>query len=417
MSCDKKTWTKACSEFKSAYGRDVKSAKEFSVILSMVKCYKSSIYDQIRKYHIVNNTLPSYEQVYGFVQDTLKSGVKSQSYYSGDISWNEANIKGKRKYYVEGYASTTDEDDYFETVTKEGQEDLLDQFRDKIITLDIEHDDWVDENGKVLRKPKTSTLPIGKVIHAELKEKGVWVKVEINDMHPNFKNVWESIKRRFLHSFSIGFWEVEVVRREIAGIARKFISRLHLNNLTLTGNPVNTNATFLPTMKAILKSKEGETMVEENQENNVQEGVEDNTQTEEGSQESGKESSKQETDDKSDDESLIKQVADISVELSQTKAELEKQKNELVEAQKKFESEKAAFTEQKETITKELQGPLSAIKAHKEEIKNLRTEITNLKADIEKPILKAKIEHEDVSLLSNQADSNKSNSSVLGLIN
>jgi phage head maturation protease len=184
--------------------------------------------------------------------------------------WSEVTLKGSKEYYVEGYASTIDEDLSGEIVGMEAQERLLAQIKANNITLDVEHSEWYDDNGNVLPKPKNTTIPVAKVVSAELRERGVWVKAKINPHIPSFRSIWNSIKDGFLKAFSIAFYPVAK--------AGKVISDLNLVNITLTGSPVNTGATFNAVMKsakAYLDSqKKKENLEEEKMTEEIKEKVE-----------------------------------------------------------------------------------------------------------------------------------------------
>jgi phage head maturation protease len=192
--------------------------------------------------------------------------TESLKFMTPEFQWVEAEIKGQKKCFVEGYISTIDADDYNEVVTMHAQEKILKACLNQTITMDVEHDEFIEGN-QVLAKPKNTKIPVAKIVEATMKAKGVWVKAEINQDSGAFKKVWGSIKNNFLHSFSIAFAPLKAITKSVNGVATKFIDDLNLINVTLTGSPVNTNATFVPVMKAAIKSMDN-TMVEEN--NNIE---------------------------------------------------------------------------------------------------------------------------------------------------
>lgn len=171
----------------------------------------------------------------------------------GRLAFKESILKGIKKYFVEGYASTTEKDLAGEVINDSAQLSMLRQFRQRNITIDIEHEEWYDDDGKKLNKPKSAMIPVAKVIEAKLDPKGTWVKAELNTNIKRFDEVWGSIKDGFLNAFSIGFFPISQ--------SGNVISDLNIVNLTLTGTPVNTGATFTPVLKsavAYLKSIEKE---------------------------------------------------------------------------------------------------------------------------------------------------------------
>jgi len=156
--------------------------------------------------------------------------------------WSEVNLKGEKKFYIEGYASTIDEDKAGEILDITAQQDICNQMQGTNITMDIEHEEWYDANGNILQRPKNEKIPVAKIVNAELRPRGTWVKAEINTNINSFKQVWGSIKDGFLKAFSVAFYPVEKVG--------SVIKHLNLVNVTLTGSPVNPNATFAVSMKS-----------------------------------------------------------------------------------------------------------------------------------------------------------------------
>ncbi len=156
--------------------------------------------------------------------------------------WSEVNLKGEKQYFIEGYASTIDEDKAGEIIDMSAQQDILNQIQNENITMDIEHEEWYDDNGKMLQRPRNEKIPVAKIVSAELRERGVWVKAQINTNLGKFNEVWGSIKDGFLKAFSVAFYPVQK--------ASNVIKRLNLVNVTLTGSPVNPRATFAVSMKS-----------------------------------------------------------------------------------------------------------------------------------------------------------------------
>jgi len=161
----------------------------------------------------------------------------------------EVITKGTKKCMVEGYISTTDKDLASEILSMSAQNDILDQVTDRLITFDAEHEVWFDKEGNENSKP-TSNIPLGKIVEAKIKGNGVWVKAEINQDNPRFNNIWDSIKKGFLNAFSVSFYPVEAIKRKVGILTESIVNRLNLINVSLTGNPCNTSATFTPIMKS-----------------------------------------------------------------------------------------------------------------------------------------------------------------------
>jgi phage head maturation protease len=156
--------------------------------------------------------------------------------------WSEVNLKGEKQFFIEGYASTIDQDKAGEILEFSAQEDIFKQVQNENITMDIEHEEWYSNDGKVLQRPKNEKIPVAKIVSAELRPRGVWVKAQINTNLRSFNEVWGSIKDGFLKAFSVAFYPVQ----KVGGI----IKHLNLVNITLTGSPVNPQATFAVSMKS-----------------------------------------------------------------------------------------------------------------------------------------------------------------------
>lgn len=156
--------------------------------------------------------------------------------------WSEVNLKGEKAYYIEGYASTIDTDKAGETIEMSAQHDIHNQILNENITMDVEHEEWYDASGKILSKPKNEKIPVAKIISSEVRPRGVWVKAQINTNLRSFNELWGSIKDGFLKAFSVAFYPTQ----KAGGI----IKHLNLVNITLTGSPVNPNATFAVSMKS-----------------------------------------------------------------------------------------------------------------------------------------------------------------------
>jgi len=308
--------------------------------------------------------------------------------------YSEVTLKGEKKYYVEGFVSTIDPDLKNEIVDMEGQRDILTQIKGNIITMDIDHEEWFELSGgvqnpentdsKVLNSPKGKNLPVAKIVEAELRAQGVWVKAEINKHLPDFNSVWGSIKDRFLHSFSIAFYPVKAITKSIGGIAYTFISALKLVNVTLTGCPVNPSATFIPIMKAALKS-EGIKVTEEVIQSEQPEPV---VETPIQSEPVVAEKTQTEPVETVSTEDVIKKIQEERDALSA-------ERDKLLEEKKTWE-----MTVQKPepvviTQTEVDHGPLSAIKALTADKVKLQKEVASLKAELAKPIMKAYVSRSD----------------------
>jgi phage head maturation protease/uncharacterized C2H2 Zn-finger protein len=290
--------------------------------------------------------------------------------------WSEVNLKGEKKYFIEGYASTIDEDKAGEILDMSAQQDIYNQMQNENITMDIEHEEWYSNDGKLLQRPKNEKIPVAKIVHAELRPKGVWVKAQLNTNLRSFSEVWGSIKDGFLKAFSVAFYPIQ----KAGGV----IQHLNLVNVTLTGSPVNPNATFAVSMKSAAAWMDTQELKAEYN---------------------------PELSNPADSQS-VKQPKNTEIKSEEKK--MAEKEFECKKCDKEFESkeafaehmEKTHGKEEKEPETKcddakvkaeepviDIQAEVKAMRdAHEAEIKALQTEVANLKAELAKPVMKATVE-------------------------
>lgn len=282
------------------------------------------------------------------------------------FQYSVIDLKGEKEYFVEGYASTIGEDKSGEVITPDAQRDIFNQIQNENITMDLEHEEWYDDKGNVLPRPKNERIPVAKIIESRLTPKGVYVKAQLNTNLRGFKEVWGSIKDGFLKAFSVAFYPVQKV-----GSA---IKHLQLVNVTLTGSPVNTQATFTASMKSASawmdseKAKEVVLMAEDDKKKlTPEEEEEEKKKKKEAEQKAESEDSKEDKKEDEDEEKKKK---------AETKAEPKPDVEKIVADMK---AEHAA-------ALKSLNDKLElATKEHS-------AEVAKLKAELEKPVLKAKVE-------------------------
>jgi hypothetical protein len=262
-----------------------------------------------------------------------------------DFGFGSVIIKGARKYYVEGYASTIDQDKAGEIISISAQEDIYNQLVGESITLDLEHELWYDDSGQIMPRPSNDKIPIAKVVDARIDSRGVWIKAELNQNLSKFSEVWGSIKDGFLKAFSVAFYPVKK--------AGNIIQKLNLVNITLTGSPVNPNATFSATLKSASaylsseKTKEENNMTEEKTEPITEPQAEETPEVSETTEPEG-------------EAQEVEQPEEAVPEVKSEPSEIEVIKVELTEL--------------------------------KSEVSNLKEENAKLKAELTKPVMKAKVE-------------------------
>ena len=168
-------------------------------------------------------------------------------------------VKSSGDFFIEGLVSTPDPDDYNDVVTTSAQVSIDNQLKNFDITMDLEHEEWIDPVTGIRHERKQDKIPVALIVDSKVTENGTFVRAMLNKAHPMFDNILQSIKKGFLHSFSIAY---DVTKREIRNIGKKtfrFIEDLVISNIGITGNPVNKKATFKIALKSISKK-----MAEEN---------------------------------------------------------------------------------------------------------------------------------------------------------
>ena len=284
--------------------------------------------------------------------------------------------KGEKHYYLEGYFSTIDKDLSLETVTKSAQMDILDQVMNRTITVDAEHEVFYDDKGNPKYKP-SSAISLGKVVYAEMRTKGVWGKVELNPHIERFENIWKSALKGFVNAFSVAFIPLQAVKKKVNGIMESFVERLNLVNITITGNPMNPAAGFIPTMKSAANLL-NDTYLENKEESLM------STKTIKKSEED------KESKEAKEMEELKKKADDDDEELTEEEKKKLKKKAEDEEAEKEKEAlKKKADEEEAEKDKEEKVKTKTMIEQLEAKLKTLESKVTVLEA---KPIMKSKID-------------------------
>ncbi len=320
------------------------------------------------------------------------------------FGFSEAIIKGERKYYVEGYASTIDEDKAGEVLDHSAQQDIFNQIQSENITMDIEHEEWYDSNGKVLSRPKNEKIPVAKVVDAKLTPKGTWIKAEINPHLRSFKELWGSITDGFLKAFSVAFYPVSK--------SGNVIKALRLVNITLTGSPVNPQATFSATMKSASAYLDSLTHFEEDLKAEKPDTNSTNLEDQADSPSTSKVNNPDEPKTKSEDKKMAEDKKEI--ECKECDKEFESQealdkhyesahKKEEKKAEVKAEVPNVDVSAELKAVKDSHEAELKALKeSHEAEIKALREQVAVLNKQLEEPVMKAKVEKTEVKMVKPQ---------------
>lgn len=162
---------------------------------------------------------------------------------------------GEKNYFIEGHISTIDPDSAKDITTSSCQDDLTTQTKTKDITMDLDHESFRNEDGTIPERD-LNKIPVAKITESKRTAVGTYVKAMLNKSHPMFKNILSSIKNGFLHSFSIAYNVRDAVFKTVNGEQFRLLNKVELRNVGITGNPVNTNATFSVSLKSYIKQME-----------------------------------------------------------------------------------------------------------------------------------------------------------------
>ena len=171
----------------------------------------------------------------------------------------ELKSNGEKQYFIEGLVSTIEPDDYNDVVTQKAQRSIDSQLKKFNITMDLEHEEWINPTTGKRNDRKQDKIPVALVVKSNVTNEGTLVKAKLNTSHPMFDSILKSIQEGFLHSFSIAY---DVTKKQIKQVGEdvyRLIEDLIISNIGITGNPVNKGATFRVALKSINKN-----MVEDN---------------------------------------------------------------------------------------------------------------------------------------------------------
>lgn len=198
------------------------------------------------------------------------SDNKNVTISCSSFNLEESELKSNKVPRLIGLLSTSNVDSNKDLVTKEAQLSLIQQIKDKasknrFITMDEDHESFQRRSDNPLKTTGVilNKIPYAKIEDAELVEdNGVYktkIYVSLNEDHPLYSSFLNSIKKGFLHSFSIVYKVTKCLFKENVRI----IEDLVLRNVGITGVPVNEDSEFQLSLKSYLRK------MEENQINEI----------------------------------------------------------------------------------------------------------------------------------------------------
>lgn len=193
-------------------------------------------------------------------------------FYSEKLNYKTAvGTKGK-EYFVEGYISTGDIDLVNDIVTKDCMNSMLNQFSDRTIKLDFEHETFRGKS-KLDAEANKTRIPLGKAVSQKQDSKGVIVKWQMNptwkkfdekgNVTMTFKDVWDNVETEMYDAFSIAYVPTSTKSIDREGKSIRLLDHVNLLNVALTGNAINPAATMTAVMAKSLefmKDQEGDNM-------------------------------------------------------------------------------------------------------------------------------------------------------------
>ncbi len=183
-------------------------------------------------------------------------------FYTDTIQFKSEETEEGTNYFIEGYISTKDIDLVNDIVTENALNSMLEQLKNRNIKIDFEHEAFRGEDDFEQELNKTR-IPLGRIISQTKDEKGIKIVAQLNpswkkfDKNNNvvmdFKDIWKSIKNKFLDAFSIAYIPIKTAVKKIGETSVRLLDDINLLNVALTGNPVNPNATLTSVMAKSLE--------------------------------------------------------------------------------------------------------------------------------------------------------------------
>jgi len=284
--------------------------------------------------------------------NTMKATKGSVFYFTVDNLKTKQDTE-KGEYRVEGYISTPDIDLVNDIMTVKCQEDMTRQVKSGRVKLDYEHETLRAEEGESEQEAEYNKAlnPLGRITDGYLDENGStyvtavlnpnWKKTDPQgNVVKTFSEVWEEIEDGFLDGFSVAFVPEQVREGEKQGTPVRYLDKVRLINVAMTGNPIQQSATLTgygirEAMAKSLKFMEGRKMSEDLQKRQEElskevQDLKNTIQDLKASMVSNQESNQEEQD---------------TSEFKEVKSLIENLKSEFCEVRKNYEDLKSRFDE------------------------------------------------------------------------
>lgn len=341
--------------------------------------------------------------------------------FSGDeLTWSEVQTKAGKKYYVKGYASTTDPDLVDDIVSEKALDSMVEQSKQRTIKLDFEHETFRGQTDEEKQLNLTKS-PLGKAVNSYREGNGVMFEWELNPnwvardnqgtVTKTFEQVWEEVKGGFLDQFSITFRPLRTAAKKMGDRMMRVLEELKLYNVALTGTAINPNAKMASIMAKSVEYIQSHSPSSHKAHNTADGGG--NHMAEDNKPENFEVKDAQEviSELKSTVESLASEVKDL--------------KESKTENEKKGANGEAAAEEQKamSELKSKLEAEVKAREKAEADLKALTEQHDELKAQAEKqeeilnsPAVKGFVEQREVEAQRKGQQDNKSESKAKGPI-
>ena len=141
--------------------------------------------------------------------------------------------------YVEGYASSINEDLGNDSITEECLNQMADMINSKNVKIGFDHTE--------LLGGRPTLEAVGKLIESKVENGKLWVKGVLDKTFSHFEEIKQKIANKFLDGFSIEY-QVDPLKTQVEykeGIAHRTINGLRsLIGIALTPRPMNQDALF-----------------------------------------------------------------------------------------------------------------------------------------------------------------------------
>ncbi|MBW6469631.1 MAG: hypothetical protein K0A90_00235 [Methanosarcinaceae archaeon] len=141
-------------------------------------------------------------------------------------------------HYVEGILEVANYlDSVNDMVTEECIQDMAQQINGRNVDSNFSGALKGNEEHEQYFKGDNTIVPKAKIISAEIKSKNLFIRVQLNKHHTEFKNLWGSIQDGFIDAFSMEFKPKEYINTNINGKNIRVLNKIQLGGVALTGKP------------------------------------------------------------------------------------------------------------------------------------------------------------------------------------